>query len=63
MAEYESIRIFPCIPNKQIFSGTVTELDSVCYNKTAKDISKNVKNQLTLKTFFALVSLSIATFN
>ena len=51
-----SHRIFPCISNKQIFSVTVTKLDFVFYNKTVKDVSKNVKNQLTLKKFFALVS-------
>ena len=44
-----SHRIFPCTPNKQIFSVTVTELDFVFY-------TKNIKNQLTLKNFFALVS-------
>ena len=37
-----SHRICPCISNKQIFSVTVTELDFVFYNKTVKDISKNV---------------------
>ena len=41
---------------KQIFSVTVTELDFVFYNKTVKDISKNVKNKLTLKKIFAPVS-------
>ena len=43
-----SHRSFNCISNKQIFSVTVTELDFVFY-------AKNVKNQLTLKNFFALV--------
>ena len=51
-----SHRSYPCISNKQIFSAAVMELDSVFYNKTVKDISINVKNQLTLKTFLALVS-------
>ena len=51
-----SHRICPCISNKQIFSVTVTEPDFVFYNKTVKDISKNVKNQLTLRNFFALAS-------
>ena len=51
-----SHRICPCVSNKQIFSVTVRELDFVFYNKTVRDISKNIKNQLTLKNFFALVS-------
>ena len=58
----KSHRICPCISNKQIFSVTVTELDFVFYNKTVKDISKNVKNQLTLKNFFALVSSMYSYF-
>ena len=51
-----SHRICLCISNKQIFSVTVTELDFAFYNKTVKDMSKNVKNELTLKNIFALVS-------
>ena len=35
---------FASVLKKQIFSVTVTELDFVFYNKTVKDISKNVKN-------------------
>ena len=50
-----SHRICPCVSNKQIFSVTVTELDFVFYNKTVRDISKNIKNQHTLRKFFALV--------
>ena len=57
-----SHRICPCISNKQIFSVTVTELDFVFYDKTVVDISKNIKNQLTLKNFFALVSFSVQHF-
>ena len=57
-----SHRICPCISSKQIFSVTVTELDIVFYNKTVKDISEYVKNDLTLKTFFALVSFVYSYF-
>ena len=39
-----SHRICPCISNKQVFSVTVTELDCLFYNKTVRDISKNIKN-------------------
>ena len=52
-----SHRICPCISKKQIFS--VTELDFVFYNKIAKDISKNLKNQLTLKKRFCTSFLSV----
>ena len=55
--------ICPCISNKQILSVTVIELDFVFYNKTVKDISKNVKNPLALKNFLHLSPLCIATFN
>ena len=39
----------------KFFSVAVTELDFVFYNKTVRDISKNIKNQLTLKNPFQLV--------
>ena len=51
-----SHRICSCLSNKQVFIVTVTELDFVFYNKTVKDISKNIKNKLTLKNYFALLS-------
>ena len=54
--QYTSHRICPCISNKQIFSVAVIELDFVFYNKTVRDISKNIKNQLTIKNFAAFVS-------
>ena len=57
-----SHRICLCISNKQVFSVTVTELNLLFYNKTVKDISKNLKNQLTLKNFFALVSSLFSYF-
>ena len=57
-----SHRICLCISNKQIFSVTVTELNLLFYNKTVKDISKNLKNQLTLNIFFALVSSLFSYF-
>ena len=42
----------------------VAGLNSVFYNKTVRDISKNIKNQLTLKNPFQLVyPPCIATFN
>ena len=57
-----SHRICLCISNKQVFSVTATELNLLFYNKTVKDISKNLKNQLTLKIFFALVSSLFSYF-
>ena len=50
-----SHRIYPCISSKQIFSVTVAELDFVFYKKTDREISKNIKNELILKNFFAIV--------
>ena len=51
-----SHRICLSISNKRVFSVTVTtELSFVFYNKTVRDISKNIKNHLNLKNFFALV--------
>ena len=47
---------------KQIFGVTVTEL-FVFYNETVRGISKNIRNQLTLKNFLALFTLCITTFN
>ena len=44
------------ISNKQIFSVTATELDSVFYNKTFRDLSKILKINLNIKNFFPLVS-------
>ena len=43
------------ISNKQIFSVTATELDSVFYNKTFRDLSKILKINLNIKNFFPLV--------
>ena len=49
-----SHRICLCISNKLTSDVTVTEFDVVFYNKTAINISKNIKNQLTLQNVFAL---------
>ena len=46
-------RLCPCMSKKQIFSVTAIEFDFVFCNKTVREISKVIKNQLTLKNFFA----------
>ena len=46
----------------KFFSVAVTELDFVFYNKTVRDISKNIKNQLNFKNFFTLASSQYSYF-
>ena len=47
--------VFVFQTNKSLVFITLTELDLVCYEKTVRGFSKNVKNQLTLNKFFALL--------
>ena len=46
----------------KFFSVAVTELDFVFYNRTVRDISKNIKNQLNFKNFFTLASSQYSYF-